>query len=52
MTPLVSATGLTKHFPVSSGAFLRRQTRALRAVDNVDLAITAGETFGLVGESG
>jgi ABC-type glutathione transport system ATPase component len=50
--PLVSAAGLTKHYATSSGAFLRRQTSALRAVDGVDLDIMPGETLGLVGESG
>ena len=49
-TPLVEARGLTKVFgprrPPS------RQARPARAVDGVDLAIGAGETLGLVGESG
>jgi oligopeptide/dipeptide ABC transporter ATP-binding protein len=52
VTPLVSAAGLTKHYPLSSGAFLRRHTIAVRAVDGVDLDIMPGETLGLVGESG
>jgi len=50
--PLVSAVGLTKQYAVTGGAFLRRQTTALRAVDGVDLDIMPGETLGLVGESG
>ncbi|HEY0418789.1 MAG TPA: ATP-binding cassette domain-containing protein, partial [Acetobacteraceae bacterium] len=50
--PLVSAAGLTKHYPLRSGAFLRRHTIAVRAVDGVDLDIMPGETLGLVGESG
>jgi oligopeptide/dipeptide ABC transporter ATP-binding protein len=50
--PLVSAAGLTKHYATNGGAFLRRQTSTLRAVDGVDLDIMPGETLGLVGESG
>jgi oligopeptide/dipeptide ABC transporter ATP-binding protein len=52
VTPLIEATGLTKHFPVKAGGVLHRHTIPLRAVDQVDLAIQSGETLGLVGESG
>ena len=52
MTPLIEATGVTKHFPVRTGGILNRHTIPLRAVDHVDLAIQSGETLGLVGESG
>jgi peptide/nickel transport system ATP-binding protein len=43
---------VTKEFPVTSGAILRRKIGALHAVTEVQLGIRPGETFGLVGESG
>jgi oligopeptide/dipeptide ABC transporter ATP-binding protein len=52
VTPLVESLGLSKHFPISSGWLLRRQTGSVQAVDEVNLQIMPGETLGLVGESG
>ncbi|MFP5316754.1 MAG: ABC transporter ATP-binding protein [Acidimicrobiia bacterium] len=49
---LLTVKGLTKHFPVTKGAILRRQVGAIQAVDDVSFAVQKGETFGLVGESG
>jgi len=48
---LCRVENLVKHFPIHRG-FLRRQVGAIQAVDGISFAIRAGETLGLVGESG
>jgi oligopeptide transport system ATP-binding protein len=50
--PVLQVKNLTKHFPVTKGLLFMKQIGAIKAVDGVDFQIPAGETFGLVGESG
>jgi oligopeptide transport system ATP-binding protein len=48
---LVQVEDLKMHFPIHTGLF-RRHTGDVKAVDGVSFSIPAGETLGLVGESG
>ncbi len=43
---------LVKDFPVTAGAVMQRRIGTVSAVAGVSFAIPAGQTFGLVGESG
>jgi peptide/nickel transport system ATP-binding protein len=48
---LIEVRNLKKYFPVKKGV-LKRTVGHVKAVDDVDMRIKAGETLGLVGESG
>ena len=50
--PLLELHNLVKEFPVTAGAILQRKVAAVHAVSDVSFSVNAGETFGLVGESG
>jgi len=51
LTPLLSVEHLVREFPVRAGGWSGRRS-VLRAVDDVSFHLSAGETLGLVGESG
>ena len=51
LAPLLRVDELTKHFPLRSG-ILNRASAMVRAVDGISFEVHAGETLGIVGESG
>ena len=50
--PLLEVDGLVKHFPITRGVVRQRPIGAVQAVDGVSFELAAGETLGLVGETG
>ncbi len=50
--PLLSVSGLTKHFPVKRGIVFQSAVGTVRAVDGLSFDVAPGETLALVGESG
>lgn len=50
--PILRVENLVKHFPLTQGILFKKQIGAVQAVDGVNFDLHAGETLGLVGESG
>ena len=49
---LLVVEDLQKYFPVTRGIIFQKQIAAVKAVDGVSFTVRAGETLGVVGESG
>jgi len=49
---LLVVEDLEKHFPITRGIIFQKQVAAVQAVDGISFSVKAGETLGVVGESG
>jgi len=50
--PILRVEGLKKYFPITRGILFKKTIAEVKAVDGVSFELAAGETLGLVGESG
>ena len=50
--PLLRVDNLRKYFPFTKGILFAKTIGVVKAVDDISFSINAGETLGLVGESG
>jgi peptide/nickel transport system ATP-binding protein len=51
-TPILEVTNLTKYFPIQSQGIFSKVKGDNKAVNGISFTLNAGETLGLVGESG
>ena len=49
---ILEAVNLKKYFPVTKGLLISKITGYIKAVDDISFELRAGETLGIVGESG
>ena len=49
---LLRVEGLRKYYEARGNAFIRRETRPVKAVDDVSFTVEPGEVVAVVGESG
>jgi oligopeptide/dipeptide ABC transporter ATP-binding protein len=50
--PILEVKNLVKHYPLTGGGVIRRRIGDVHAVCDISFSLRAGETLGLVGESG